>query len=201
MKNFLSTALLATAATACASSPLSDPKPEPVPLYAGPWAGAGVDINAVSEPNPSLWATSPNALLSMRIPVGVGILSYHLYLWHWPAIVLWKWCVTTFLHTDPDASPGSAHPFQPSTQLLSSEQQLEIGVYDDEGPAKQACCLFPCFLICFFVWMLWLCDWEEADFLGAFEFDASTLKVGQMSPSEPPSPDCPPRHVAPFSGP
>jgi flagellar L-ring protein precursor FlgH len=72
MRNFISTALLATAATACAGSPLSDPKPEPVPLYAGPWAGAGVDIEAVSEPNPSLWATSPNALLSMRRAKAVG---------------------------------------------------------------------------------------------------------------------------------
>ena len=72
MRNFISTALLATAATACAGSPLSDPKPEPVPLYAGPWAGAGVDMEAVSEPNPSLWATSPNALLSMRRAKAVG---------------------------------------------------------------------------------------------------------------------------------
>ena len=72
MKNFISTAILATAATACASSPLSDPTPEPVPLYAGPWAGAGVDMDAVTEPNPSLWATSPNALLSMRRAKAVG---------------------------------------------------------------------------------------------------------------------------------
>ena len=72
MKHFISTAILATAATACAGSPLSDPKPEPVPLYAGPWAGAGVDMDAVTEPNPSLWATSPNALLSMRRAKAVG---------------------------------------------------------------------------------------------------------------------------------
>lgn len=72
MKKILSTALLATTVSACASSPLADPKPEPVPLYAGPWAGAGVDMAAVAEPNPSLWATSPNALLSMRRAKAVG---------------------------------------------------------------------------------------------------------------------------------
>ena len=71
MKGFFSTALFATTVTACASSPLSTPA-EPVPQYAGPWAGAGIDMDTLGEPNPSLWATSPDALLSMRRAKAVG---------------------------------------------------------------------------------------------------------------------------------
>jgi len=69
MKHFISTAIVVTAVSACAST---DPAPEPVPLYAGPWAGASIDLDAAGEPNPSLWATSPNALLSMRRAKAVG---------------------------------------------------------------------------------------------------------------------------------
>ena len=71
MKHFFSTALLASAVTACASAPTQQVI-EPVPQYAGPWAGTGIDMDTLGEPNPSLWATSPNALLAMRRAKAVG---------------------------------------------------------------------------------------------------------------------------------
>lgn len=72
MKHLYSLSLLAAAVTACASSPhrgaeVVPPRFEP---YTGPWAH-----DAVSEPKPqnaSLWATSPDALLSMRRAKEVG---------------------------------------------------------------------------------------------------------------------------------
>jgi len=71
MKSFISTAFLATTVTACASAPLQH-QPEAVPQYAGPWAGTEINMDTLGQPNPSLWATSPNALLAMRRAKAVG---------------------------------------------------------------------------------------------------------------------------------
>lgn len=71
MKSFISTALLATTVTACSSAPLQH-QPESVPQYAGPWAGTEINMDTLGQPNPSLWATSPNALLAMRRAKAVG---------------------------------------------------------------------------------------------------------------------------------
>ena len=43
---------------------------------------------------------SLNALLGLSVPRYIGRISYPLYLWHWPAIVIWKACFG-FLKTDP----------------------------------------------------------------------------------------------------
>ncbi|MCA8901817.1 MAG: flagellar basal body L-ring protein FlgH [Hyphomonas sp.] len=72
MKSLLSTTLLATAATACTSSPLYE-APPPVPQYTQ-WAEPVADLAPpdAGVDNPSLWATSPNALLAMRRAKAVG---------------------------------------------------------------------------------------------------------------------------------
>lgn len=44
-------------------------------------------------------AGSAPRLLSSRLMVGIGLLSYSLYLWHWPVIVVMRW--TTGIHTLP----------------------------------------------------------------------------------------------------
>ena len=43
---------------------------------------------------------SLNALLGLSVPRYIGRISYPLYLWHWPAIVIWKACFG-FQKTDP----------------------------------------------------------------------------------------------------
>ena len=70
MKMLLSTTVLATALTACASSKHSGPMVE----HAGytQWATHVSELETDTNPNPSLWATSPNALLSMRRAKEVG---------------------------------------------------------------------------------------------------------------------------------
>ena len=68
MKTFFSTTMLATAMTACASAP--PPTALPDMSYATQW-NVPVDQSADGT-NPSLWATSPNALLSMRRAKEVG---------------------------------------------------------------------------------------------------------------------------------
>lgn len=54
-----------------------------------PTVGAGLvilaGINGNEKPKSRL-----QALLSERVPVLVGQLSYSLYLWHWPVVVLWR---------------------------------------------------------------------------------------------------------------
>ena len=68
MRTFISTTVLATAMTACASAP--PPTALPDMSYATQW-NIPVDQSADGT-NPSLWATSPNALLSMRRAKEVG---------------------------------------------------------------------------------------------------------------------------------
>jgi peptidoglycan/LPS O-acetylase OafA/YrhL len=46
------------------------------------------------------WYSTPNTVLSTTVPVYIGKLSYHLYLFHWPAIVICKWGVTQGLAPD-----------------------------------------------------------------------------------------------------
>ncbi|KCZ92225.1 flagellar basal body L-ring protein FlgH [Hyphomonas johnsonii] len=70
MKMLFSTAILATAITACASTPHETAAVED-DFYAN-WAESVALENVSDEPNPSLWATSPNALLSMRRAKEVG---------------------------------------------------------------------------------------------------------------------------------
>jgi len=70
MKNLLSTTILATALTACASGSHSGPEVEHA-VYSE-WATPVAELDTDRDPNPSLWATSPNALLSMRRAKEVG---------------------------------------------------------------------------------------------------------------------------------
>jgi flagellar L-ring protein FlgH len=70
MKTLISTTLLASVITACASSPHAVPPPEHA-VYSE-WATPVAALSTNDEPNPSLWATSPNALLSMRRAKEVG---------------------------------------------------------------------------------------------------------------------------------
>jgi peptidoglycan/LPS O-acetylase OafA/YrhL len=57
--------------------------PFPGANAAFPCLGAGLLIHTGGSPGSS-WV---NRILSLRIPVWVGLISYSLYLWHWPAFV------------------------------------------------------------------------------------------------------------------
>ncbi len=72
MKRIFSTSLLITAVSACASTPQAGP--DPSQSYYSQWAPSVTDLTppAPEGQNPSLWATSPNALLSMRRAKEVG---------------------------------------------------------------------------------------------------------------------------------
>ena len=70
MKTLFSTTILATVLTACASGSYSGPEVEHA-VYAE-WATPVAELDSNRDPNPSLWATSPNALLSMRRAKEVG---------------------------------------------------------------------------------------------------------------------------------
>ena len=70
MKILFSTTILATALTACASGSQSGPEFEHA-VYSE-WATPVAELDSARDPNPSLWATSPNALLSMRRAKEVG---------------------------------------------------------------------------------------------------------------------------------
>ncbi|MEZ5946737.1 MAG: flagellar basal body L-ring protein FlgH [Hyphomonas sp.] len=74
MKAFVSTTLLATAVTACASAPPASQQAAIPPVPYTQWTQPVMDLSpdAASTDNPSLWATSPNALLSMRRAKAVG---------------------------------------------------------------------------------------------------------------------------------
>lgn len=64
----------------------------PFPFALLPVAGTAALIAAIAG------GTAPRALASRPV-VAVGLLSYSLYLWHWPVFVLFRW--TTGLHTLP----------------------------------------------------------------------------------------------------
>jgi flagellar L-ring protein precursor FlgH len=70
MKMLFSTTILATLLTACASGSHSGSKVEH-PVYSE-WATPVAQLDSARDPNPSLWATSPNSLLSMRRAKEVG---------------------------------------------------------------------------------------------------------------------------------
>ncbi|HPE46801.1 MAG TPA: flagellar basal body L-ring protein FlgH [Hyphomonas sp.] len=73
MKSFFYTTLLAGAVTACASQPQAQ-EMAPPPMPYAQWTQPVTELSSGTdgEPNPSLWATSPNALLSMRRAKAVG---------------------------------------------------------------------------------------------------------------------------------
>ena len=70
MKILFSTTVLATALTACASGSHTG-SPVEHAVYSE-WATPVAELDSTRDPNPSLWATSPNALLSMRRAKEVG---------------------------------------------------------------------------------------------------------------------------------
>ncbi len=71
MKPIVTTSILAVSMAACASAPASLPPAPPAP-YDGAAMRTDLADGAAQDPNPSLWATTPNALLSMRRAKEVG---------------------------------------------------------------------------------------------------------------------------------
>lgn len=59
----------------------------PFPLALLPVAGTAAVIASICAAP----GTAPGRLLASRILVGIGLLSYSLYLWHWPVFVLFRW--------------------------------------------------------------------------------------------------------------
>ena len=81
--------------------------------------GAAVATPARSPPRPLPWL---HAALSTAAPRYVGRISYNLYLWHWPAIVLGK-----FLVIDDDVTP-LRHLRRPAATSLAVLAALLVGV-------------------------------------------------------------------------
>lgn len=71
MKRFLAPSVFAAALGACATTPAPLPTIVHAP-YDSPNARDGSSLDADGRSNPSLWATTPNALLSMRRAKEVG---------------------------------------------------------------------------------------------------------------------------------
>jgi peptidoglycan/LPS O-acetylase OafA/YrhL len=86
LRNIL--AVLGIALIACAVFALSSASPFPGVNAIPPCLGAALIIYAGSDKSQTMRAPFANALLATRVPVAVGLISYSLYLWHWPIFVL-----------------------------------------------------------------------------------------------------------------
>ena len=75
------------------------------PSLSFPWNAVFAVLGAVALiHSSSLGMTSVSRLLSVRSVTYIGAISYSLYLWHWPIIVFWKFCLNW--HPDRIASVG-----------------------------------------------------------------------------------------------